>query len=224
MWWVFNEHFGYFNCHSYARQVPQVNECLCMHARFLWVCVCSFMCRFGKKRRNELQMPDGVVKWIANWAATLGSHPGTMEIAKTSKKQLEHQVPCFFLFLSKNGVCVSECACSMRYVHHWWIPCRLMRGSVRSGSPRRDAALLLRNAAVLSPFLSPRASPTFSFHLSFPTFWIHSYLSSPSLFCTLLPYPIHPSSHPPLHTHCQPPLYLSPSSSANGESVWCLYF
>lgn len=67
--------------------------------------VCSFMCRFGKKRRNELQMPDGVVKWIANWAATLGSRPDTMEIAKTSKKQLEHQVPRFFFFLKM------ECAC-----------------------------------------------------------------------------------------------------------------
>lgn len=76
------------------------------------------------------------------------------------------------------------------------------------GEPKRDAVPLLRNAAVLSPFLSPSVSPTFSFQPPFSHFlkafvsfltinFVHSFtLSRPPLL-------------PPSLTHLQPASALS---------------
>lgn len=47
-----------------------------------------------------------VLVWIANWATTLSTHPDTMEIARTGRRQLEHKVACFILKRAAVCVCV----------------------------------------------------------------------------------------------------------------------
>lgn len=165
-------------------------------------------------------MPDGVLAWIANWATTLSTRPDTMEIARTGKRQLEHRLACFFLKGERECVFVCMCQCWMKYLHHWWIPCWLMRDCVKSGAQgemQRPCWETLQS--YLLSCLPLRLRPSLStslFPLSECTpIFLHHHFST--LFA-------HPSSHPALHTHSQSRLYLSPSSSANGEFVWCLYF
>lgn len=161
-------------------------------------------------------MPDGVLEWIANWAATSSTRPEMMEIAGAGKRQLEHPLDSLF-HSKKTSVCVCRAVwgiCIADENHPGWFwDCVVLL------SPRRDTVLLLRNAAVLSPSLSPCTSSTFSFHLSSPAFRKRSYLSSPSLFHT-------PHALSSLHTPSQPPVYLSPllHPLKTVVSVRCLYF
>lgn len=173
-------------------------------------------------------MPDGVLAWIANWATTLSTRLDTMEIARTGNRQLEHEVA--FFFLKRDGelcvcacICVHLCACTSvgwgicitDAYHAGWCETVSSRGAqgemqcpcwetLQSYLP---SCLPLRLRPSLSTSLFPLSECT-------PIFLPHHFSA---LFA-------HPSSHPALHTHSQSLLYLFPSSSANGESIWCLYF
>lgn len=97
----------------------------------------------------------------------------------------------------------------MRYQHHWWTQSPADVRLCRVGEPKERRGAL-RNAAVLSPFLSP----TFSLSHHFSE---RACISPHHHFSTLF-YLIHaqppPLPPPPslLHT-----LWISPSSSVNGE-------
>lgn len=73
-----NKCCGYFSCCNCARQAPQIHLCL-----WVWVYVrllVFVLVFFGKQQRNELQMPDGVLEWIANFR----SFPTTVQLRRTA--------------------------------------------------------------------------------------------------------------------------------------------
>lgn len=162
--------------------------CVCNACEFECVLSCSCVCScFGKQQINELQMPDGVLKWIANWATTLSTLTDTAQKVLEQVDNWSTDVPVFFPFLFyKGSVCRNKVSASL--MNFGWCETVSSRGAqwemqrpcwetLQSYLP---SCLPLRLRPSLSTSLSPlsECAPIFPHH--------H--------FSTLFsPYPAHPS-------------------------------
>lgn len=152
-----------------------MSVCVCVHNSCSCVCVCVRACScvcscFGKQQRNELQMPDGVLEWNANWAATLSTRPDTMEIARTGRRQLEQQLGYFIRFLPKKKrkkkcVCVCVSASLMNTILADARLCQFGEPKERCSAPaeKRCSLISLPVSLCVSDLLFP---PLFSHFLN----------------------------------------------------------
>lgn len=163
-----------------------MSMCMCVTPVSASVCVypCSRVCScFGKQQRNELQMPDGVLEWIANWATALSTHADTMESARTGRRQLEHRLACVCVCACVWGICITH------EYHPGWcetVSCRGAQGEMRRPCWETLQSYLpsclplrLRPSLSTSPFPLSECAPICPHH-HFSTL-LYPYAAHPSL-------------------------------------------
>ena len=175
-----------------ARQVSQVNECVCTIP--VSVCLLPHVFVLVLANSKEMNLKCQMGYWSESPIGPLLSAP-----AQTQWKLLEQVRDNWGTkqtssFISKRqGMCVRVHVCACAGVG--WGIC--ITDEYRTGwcetvsSRGAQGEMQCPCWETLQSYLPPShcVSPTFYFHLSFPTFWMRSYLSSPSLSYTCAPSP-----------------------------------
>ena len=174
--------------------------------------VCLFVSwQWAKKWTSNARWVTGVNRQLGH--SSLSTHSDTIEMLQqvTDDWSLDLPGACVFVCVC---VCAFVCVCLPVFDEVCASLMNTILAYVRLcqvwAPARRDAALLLRNTAVLSPFLSSLTCPTFSFNLSFFALSEHAPIF-PHHHFSPLPYPIpsRPPLLPPSPVHSRPSSALS---------------